>query len=132
MQNKILSIKLICLIFLATINLFSQPVPRITDNEKFEAITSIREQSEVIRANIKQDGDTVSLSLIVEYGTPRSRAMELGESFIRLMKKISRDKDPGEEIGEGIYEYLVTVSHPNEKEIVAGTKAKRAKDITWL
>lgn len=38
------------------------------------------------------------------------------------MKTLSKDKDPGEEIGEGIYDYVIEVLYPNKKEVVAGVK----------
>ena len=132
MKNKILFIGLICLIFLTAINLLSQTFPRITEDEKHSAITSIREESEVINALIKQEDETINLTLIVEFGTSKGRAKKLGKNFIRLVKTASKDKDPGEEIGEGIYDYVIEVLYPNKKEVVAGAKARRARKVTWL
>lgn len=132
MKNKIQFVGLICLIFLATINLFSQIFPRITEDEKRSAINSIREESEVINASIEQEDETINLTLIVEFGTSKGRAKKLGKDFIRLVKTLSKDKDPGEEIGEGIYDYTIEVLYPNKKEVVAGAKARRARKVTWL
>lgn len=132
MKNKIQFVGLICLVFLATTNLFSQTFPRITEDEKRSAITSIREESEVINASIEQEDETVNLTLIVEFGTSKGQAKKLGKAFIRLVKTISQDKNPNEEIGEGIYDYVIEVLYPNKKEVVAGAKARRARKITWL
>ena len=34
-------------------------------------------------------------------------------------------------IGEGIYDYVVGVYYPNEKQLASGAKAKNARRITW-
>ena len=132
MKNKILFVGLMCLIFLTTTNLLSQTFPRITEDEKSSAINSIREEYEVINASIEQEDETINLTLIVEFGTLKGQAKKLGKAFIRLVKTASKDKEPGEEIGEGIYDYIIEVLYPNKKEVVAGAKARRARKVTWL
>jgi len=131
MKSKILFLGLVFLFFLVTINLLSKSVPKITEDEKLLAIASIKEQSGVKDAAIKQKDEKVSLAMIVEYGTSKERAKELGENFVRLVKTFSQDVNPEKEIGRGIYDYLIGVYYPNNKEIVMGAKASIARSITW-
>jgi hypothetical protein len=42
------------------------------------------------------------------------------------VKTASKDKNPGEEIGEGIYDYTIEVLYPNKKEVISGAKGRRA------
>jgi len=131
MKSKILFLGLVFIFFLVTINLLSKSVPKITEDEKLLAITSIKEQSGVKDAAIEQENEEVSLAIIVEYGTSKERAKELGENFVRLVKTFSQDVNPEKEIGRGIYDYLIGVYYPNNKEIVMGAKASIARSITW-
>ncbi|MEA2045452.1 MAG: thermonuclease family protein [Euryarchaeota archaeon] len=91
----------------------------------------ISEYDGVQDAAIVQDNATLSLALIVDYGTSESYAKELGESFVRLTKSFSPDVGPKNEIGPGIYNYLIGVFRPDGTKIVLGAKVSFARRITW-
>lgn len=107
------------------------PPPVITEQEKSLAISQIKEHANVKDAAISQDGDTLSLVLIVDLGTTKNKAKELGDNFVRLVKAFSKDDSPGNEIGNGIYDYLIGIYDPAKKEIAMGAKSSIARSITW-
>ena len=94
-------------------------------------VSSIEAYREVVEAAISQREDRVSLVLIVQSATNEQRAQELGDNFVRLFKSLSPDTPPGSVIGEGMYDYVVSVYYPNEKKVTSGAKAKNAQRITW-
>lgn len=109
-----------------------QEQPReIPKNIKETAIKGINVYLEVKESAIAQDGVTVSLIVIVNYQTSDEKAKELGDSFVRMVKTLSNDTNPSKEIGEGIYNYLITVAYPTEEVIVQGAKAGISPKITW-
>ena len=88
-------------------------------------------QPEVMDAAVAQDGDDISLVLIVGFATNESRAKEIGENFVRMTKSLMKDGAPGREIGKGKYNYLIGVYYPNEKAVALGAKARTADRLTW-
>lgn len=108
-----------------------QNVPVITAEAKNIAIQSISEYPEIIEADIVQKDNQLSLSIIVKYKTSETRAKELGDNFVRMVKTFSIDKNPDQEIGDGIYHYLVGVYYSNQEMIAMGAKAMIASKITW-
>jgi len=95
------------------------------------AIESIKEYSEVTDAAITQKNNTLSLAVIVRYGTDKEKAKEMGDNFVRMVKSFSKDKEPTKEIGNGIYDYIIGVYYPNHQEIVTGAKSSIGRFITW-
>ena len=103
----------------------------VTASAKGTAITAIKGNAEVVDAAITQDGNSLSLVLIVRSATNAPRARELGDNFVRQVKTFSDDDSPGKEIGTGRYDYLIGVYYPNEKQVVSGAKNRVAARISW-
>ena len=106
------------------------PPPTVKDIEEF-LIPNIKSQPDVMDAAVAQDGDDISLVLIIGFATNESRAKELGENFVRITKSLMNDGAPGREIGKGKYNYLIGVYYPNEKTVALGAKAKTAGQLKW-
>ncbi len=94
-------------------------------------ISSIEGYPRVREAAISQDGNQLSLVIIVDYATDPNYAQELGDNFVRLAKSFLKDGVPGKQIGRGRYDYLIGVYHPNEQEVALGAKASSADRISW-
>jgi hypothetical protein len=103
----------------------------LTEEEKELASTSIEGYTEVQDAAITQDGDQLSLALIVGYATNEETAKDLGDSFVRLIKTFGPEDAPGKEIGPGIYYYLIGVYYPDETLVAMGAKCPSCSKITW-
>lgn len=97
---------------------------------------------EILDAAITQDEYEVSLALIVSTETHETRAKELGFTFVCALIEYELEggcleqKRPypnwkTKEIGEGIFDYLITVCAPDETIIAQGAKARNATHITW-
>jgi hypothetical protein len=106
-------------------------VPQLTEDEKELAITSIEGYTEVQDAAITQDGDQLSLALIVGYSTNEETAKDLGDSFVRLVKTFGPEEAPGKEIGPGLYYYLIGVYYPDGSLVAMGAKCPSCSKITW-
>ncbi len=119
--------------------------PKITEIGKGLAIDEMKGQRypEVIDADVTQDGYDVSLALIIAAGTSIARAKELGESFLCVL--IDHELEEGslegkrgypdwqtKEIGEGIFNYLIILTSPDQTVIARGAKASNATYVTWL
>lgn len=127
MKKLLLTISIIWLFSLA---LFSQQT--VSEEEKNLAIDMIEEYSQVKDAAIVQEGDDLSLALIVGYATSERGAKELGENFVRLTKTFIDDEpSPEKRIGEGIYNYTIGVYTPDEERIVLGVKVDFGRSISW-
>ncbi len=87
--------------------------------------------SPVLDAAISQRERTLSLALVVEHGTSKERAKQLGENFVRSTKSLSKDASPNKSIGKGMYDYLVSVHYPNGDEVVMGAKVSISDRIIW-
>lgn len=95
------------------------------------AISLIMEETLVQDAAISQDGDTLSLVLIVNAATNEEHARTLGDNFVRLVKTLGPDEGPGRNIGEGNFTYIIGVYAPSEEEIAGGSKPASAASISW-
>ena len=106
--------------------------PKI-ENSKLEiAIAAIEEYPEVVDAAVTKKGRKLSLAIVVYRGTSKTRAHELGDNFVRLVKTFNgNETNPGKEIGEGIYDYLIGVYDTNQNEIDMGAKVSISSKITW-
>ena len=107
------------------------PVPPSVKDIEELLIPNMESQPEVMDAAVAQDGDDISLVLIVGFATNESRAKEIGENFVRMTKSLMKDGAPGREIGKGKYNYLIGVYYPNEKTVALGAKARTADRLTW-
>ena len=103
----------------------------IQANIQAMAVATIKENSGVVDAAINQDGKTVSLVIIVGYATNERWAKEVGENFVRLVKSLSQDSQPGKMIGRGMYDYLIGVYYPDQERMALGAKARNADRISW-
>lgn len=125
-------VTLILLLLILPITLATaKDVPQLTDEQKELAIMGIKVYDEVQDAAIVQDGERLSLALIVGYATNEETAKELGDSFVRMVKSSSGDTPPGKEIGSGIYTYLIGVFYPDESEVASGAKCGTCESIYW-
>ena len=112
-------------------NRSKQEIPQITQEVQSLAIDQIKGYPRVRDAAILQKGKNITLAIVVDYGTSKSYAKELGDNFVRMVKGLSEDKSPGKKIGKGIYNYTVGVFYPNEKKIAMGAKVTIADHISW-
>jgi len=105
------------------------PPLQLTEQQKAEAAQVIMDESGVIDAAIIQEGENLSLAIVVEFDTPEIRAKFLAEKFINMVMKYGPENQF--EWEKGIYDYLVTIVNPNEQIIVQGYKANHRDYITW-
>ena len=91
----------------------------------------IRGFPEVLDAAITQEGDDLSLVLMVGAATSEVHAKELGDSFVRMVKTFGPDYTPTHAIGRGAYSYEITVARPDGSPIVQGAKARSSTRISW-
>lgn len=131
MRTKILIVGLFCLSMFGCFGEEKHPPPQVTIQEKRMAIDMIKGYEEVTDAAISQENETLSLVVIVKYGTSKVQAREMGDNFVRLVKTFTQDISPEKEIGEGIYDYIIGVYYPNQKEIATGAKSSIGGNITW-
>jgi hypothetical protein len=104
----------------------------IIDHEKTLAVTSVKNYPEVVDAAVKQDGRKVSLVVIVRRGTSVGKAKQLGNNFLRMVKTFSKaEPNPGTQIGSGVFDYLIGIYTPDQKELVLGAKVRNSPRITW-
>ena len=103
----------------------------ITVGVKSQIERTVKEYAGVRDALVTQEGDDVSLVLVVDYALNEARARQLGDNFVRLAKSLGPDDSPGASIGTGKLHYLVGVYYPNEDRIALGAKAKNASSISW-
>ena len=95
-------------------------------------LDSIGASPGVLDAAISQDGEYVSLVLVVGAATNEATAERLGENFVRQFKSLSQDDPPGKEVGTGMYSYTVkVVGSPGEKVIAQGAKVSFSNRISW-
>ena len=95
------------------------------------AIQSIKQEHFVLDAAIAQRGNRFSLALVIERVASPQRARELGENFVRMLKLFSDDENPGRNIGPGKYDYIITVTYPDETVVAIGGKASTSTWISW-
>ena len=93
--------------------------------------STMKQNPGVLDAAVSKRGNQISLVVIVGPLTSKSRAKQLGDSFVRLYKSLSDDDPPGSSIGRGKYSYSIGVYTPDEKPLVVGAKASVANRISW-
>ena len=111
------------------------PAPRLketlTKRQKQQAIGTMMRKSLVKDASISQDGQRLSLGLVVRVETTQDNAQELGDNFVRLVKTFGPEALPGREIGSGIFDYEITVAYPDGTRIARGAKESTGIRIAW-
>ena len=85
----------------------------------------------VSEASISQDGQLLSLGLVVSVETTQDNAQKLGDEFVRLVKTFGPEELPGREIGSGIFDYEITVAYPDGTRIAEGAKDSTGFRIAW-
>ena len=108
----------------------------LSPEQQAAAVAEIKKQEGVLDAVVNQgEGRRLNLIITVGDGTNETRARELGESFVRLVKDIGPDVDPSPgEIGAGHrgYNYLVRVNLPDGKAVALGDKRWDLTSILWI
>jgi|GEM_PF-5563491 len=110
-----------------------EELPQVKEGEKLNVINRMKEYKEVQEALVVQQDEIkkVSLALIVEQGTSKERARELGNHFLKkAISHFGAEKKNGEETGNTIYNYMISVCTDRDV-IIMGTKTPREKIITW-
>ena len=85
----------------------------------------------VNEALISQDGQRLSLSLVVLVEATQDNAQELGDSFVRLVKTFGPEALPGREIGSGMFDDEITVTYADGRRIAQGAKDSTGIRIAW-
>ena len=110
-------------------------VPRLNETltvrQKQQAIGTMMRKRLVNEASISQDGQRLSLGLVVRVETTRDNAQELGDNFLRLVKTFGPEALPGREIGSGIFDYEITVAYADGTRIAQGAKDANGIRIAW-
>ena len=106
----------------------------LSPEQKAEPVAAIKQQSDVVDAVVDQgEGRRLNLTLTVTNGTTETRARELGESFVRLVKDIGPDDDPSPDgIGRGRHTYFVRVNLPDGKTVALGDKRWDLPSMLWI
>jgi hypothetical protein len=86
---------------------------------------------EVLDAAVSQEGDDLSLALMVRDATSEVRAKELGDNFVRMVKTFGPDYSPTKALGRGAYSYAVIVTRADGSPIAEGAKARSSTRISW-
>ncbi len=106
--------------------------PILGHKERSLAISDMRKKEAVVDAAINQEGDELSLLLIVSQGISVSQAEALGEEFLlALRSRIDDVKKPGVGSGEGIYNYLLGVYTPDQKRIAFASQSQNETHLSW-
>lgn len=116
----------------AVLSCSSEPapvIPRATLNTVTDTI--ILSDPLIRDASIGQDGDDLSLVLVVGNAINEQYAKELGDNFVRMLKSLGPDDPPGQAIGPGKYNYLIGVYFPDGQRLALGAKASNGQRITW-
>ena len=108
-----------------------ESVPQVTGEIADIIVAEMKSRSNVRDAAVGQDGKTISLALVVSFAATDEFAKKEGDNFVRLVKSLSPDSPPGKEVGTGIYDYLITVAHPDGPVIERGAKVSFSPKITW-
>ena len=122
---------LVCTIALIALGSDTSETIPLTAGTKAMVVSGIKGYPAVLDAAVSQKGDSVNLVLIVVPGTSESEAERLGENAVRMTKTLSQDASPGNTIGKGMYNYLVSVYYPNERMVAQGAKVTSADRISW-
>ena len=82
-------------------------------------------------AAVSQKGKRLSLAVIVNYATSEIEAKRIGDKFVRLVKTFGPEPNPGNDIGNGSFSYLITVAYPDQSIVALGAKVQTSPRITW-
>ncbi len=85
----------------------------------------------VNQASISQDGQRLSLGLVVRVEVTEDDAQELGDNFVRLVKTFGPEALPGREIGSGMFDYEITVAYADGTRVTQGAKESTGIKIAW-
>ena len=107
-------------------------VPTLRESVKDIVIRTYITNPDISEVTINQDGNSLSLLMIVNCATSEDAARSMGERFVRLVKQWSPDPDPTTaEIGTGDYNYSVGISCENGTTIAKGSKTSGSAKIAW-
>ena len=115
------------------------PPPAVTPltlspEQRAAPVAAIKQQPDVVDAVVDQgEGRRLNLTLTVTNGTTETRARELGESFVRLVKDIGPDDDPPPDgIGPGRHTYFVRVNLAGGETVALGDKRWDLPSMLWI
>ena len=94
-------------------------------------INTVKGYPEVVDASVSLQNGNFSLGLVVNYGTSKTRARQLGENFVRTAKALGPDEAPGRRVGTGRYAYFIAVGYPDTEIITQGQKMRLSSDVEW-
>ena len=103
----------------------------ITDVQQRQSLREITDYADVVDATLVQSGISVTLDLVVGGAVSEERAKELGDQFVRVVKRRGPDHRPVNQLGTGSLDYAITVLHPGELQIAKGIKRRVATQISW-
>ena len=81
-------------------------------------------------AAIAKDGNKVSIALEMYAAINEDYAKQIGDNFVRQVKAMSDDENPGKAIGKGKYDYLNAIGYADQV-LYRGAKARNSASITW-
>ena len=105
--------------------------PTLSESAKNLAIDEIMGYPEVLGAAVGQDGMRLTLAVVVPFGASEAAAKDAGDDFVRVVKSLGPESAPDQDIGEGDFDYLVTVVYPDRTVVVRGTKASSSAFVIW-
>ena len=116
----------------------------LTQEQETSAVQSIKEIADVqdvrveraqVTNNRLRSGTTLQLivTIVVDVGTTADRGQELGNQLVRFFMNFGPENDPapGEDLGEGLFEYKIMVVDPDGKFVTRGSKSPIAPIIYW-
>lgn len=106
----------------------------LSPEQKAAPVAAIKNHPDVLEAVINQgEGRRLNLIITVRDGIDETRARELGEGFVRLVKDIGPDDDPPPDgIGPGRHTYFVRVNLPDGKTVALGDKRWDLTSMLWI
>ncbi len=110
----------------------AKAVDTVRESVKDIVMKSFMTNPDISDLSITQDGNEMSLVMVVNCSTSFDSAKSMGSRFVRLLKRWSPDLDPSTtEIGTGDYNYQVGVSCENGTSIAKGLKTTDSATIAW-
>ena len=110
----------------------SESFPQVSDEIKQVVVDYVVESSPmVLDADIHQEGRRVDLVMVVSFAINEAHAHEMADSFVRMLKSLGPDTNPGKEVGPGIYDYVIGVYLPDRESLFMGGKSRGSSDIYW-
>ena len=103
----------------------------ISDVQKGQALREIKDYGDVLDATLSQSGLSVTLDLVVNSSLTEERAKELGEQFVRIVKRRGPDHRPVNQIGTGSLDYSIAVSNAEQESVARGDKVRAASKVIW-